>query len=192
MLDLGKIVNLTANGTLEDLEETTTQLPYIPVGLEVTHLPVDNGSASTGFMILAGCMVWFMVPGLALFYSGLSRHTNALSLMMLCMQGMAVVIVQYFLFGFSLAWGLKGRTFVGDFYSGAYNNLYTHSFPNTSPQIPAISFAFFQMMAANIAAALIFGSVPERARFAPAMVFVFCWTTFVYDFTSFWEWADYG
>ena len=138
MLELSKIVNLTGNETMEEVQNTTTTPMPIPVGLAVTFLPVDEGSASTGFMILAGCMVFFMVPGLALFYSGLSRHTNALSLMMLCMQGMAVVIFQFFVFGFSLAFSTKGRTFVGDFASGAYNNLDRHSFPNTSPAIPAI------------------------------------------------------
>ena len=50
----------------------------------------------------------------------------------------------------------------------------------------------FQMQFATITAALIFGSVPERTRFVPAMVFVFLWTSLVYDFVAYWTWADHG
>lgn len=67
-----------------------------------------------------------------------------------------------------------------------------HAFPHTSPQIPAIVFMVYQMQFATITAALIFGSVPERTRFVPAMVFVVFWTTFVYDFVAYWAWADHG
>lgn len=48
------------------------------------------------------------------------------------------------------------------------------------------------MQFATITAALIFGSVPERTRFVPAMIFIFFWTTLVYDFVAYWTWADHG
>jgi ammonium transporter, Amt family len=99
-------------------------------------LPVDTGSPSTGFITWGAALVFFMTPGLALFYSGLSKTNNALSLMMLCMLSMAVVTIQFFLFGFSLAFSETGSPFIGDFNMGALNTLGTHAFPHTSPQIP--------------------------------------------------------
>ncbi|OQV21652.1 Ammonium transporter 1 [Hypsibius exemplaris] len=155
-------------------------------------MPADTGSASTGFIVWAAALVFVMTPGLALFYSGLSRYNSALSLMMLCMMAMAVVSVQWFLFGFSLAFAEHGSPFIGDFTMGAVNTLDTHAFPNTAPQIPSILFMVYQMQFAGITAALVFGSVPERTRFVPAMVFVFFWTTLVYDFAAYWTWADHG
>ncbi|OQV11853.1 Ammonium transporter 1 [Hypsibius exemplaris] len=155
-------------------------------------MPADAGSPSTGFITWGAALVFFMTPGLALFYSGLSKQNNALSLMMMCMLAMAIVTVQFFLFGFSLAFSETGGYFIGDFKMGAISTLGAHSFPYTSPQIPSIAFMVYQMQFATITAALIFGSVPERTRFVPAMIFVFFWTTFVYDFVAYWSWADHG
>ncbi|OQV25535.1 Ammonium transporter 1 [Hypsibius exemplaris] len=155
-------------------------------------MPVDTGSASTGFIAWGAALVFVMTPGLALFYSGLSKSNNALSLMMLCMLTMAVVTIQFFLFGFSLAFSETGGPFIGDFKMGAVNTLGSHAFPNTAPQIPSVAFMVFQMQFATLTAALIFGSVPERTRFVPAMLFVVLWTSLVYDFVAYWTWADHG
>ncbi|GAV06810.1 hypothetical protein RvY_16735-2 [Ramazzottius varieornatus] len=155
-------------------------------------MPVDTGSPSTGFILWGAALVFVMLPGLAMFYSGLSRYNSALSLMVLCMLAGAVVSIQFFLFGFSLAFSETGGAFIGDFKMGALNTLGAHAFPHTSPQIPSVAFMVYQMQFATITAALIFGSVPERTRFVPGMVFVFCWTTLVYDFTAYWSWGDHG
>ncbi|OQV25209.1 Ammonium transporter 1 [Hypsibius exemplaris] len=155
-------------------------------------MPVDTGSPSTGFLLWASSLVFLMTPGLALFYSGLSRYNSALSLMMLCMMAMAVVCVQWFLFGFSLSFSESAGPFIGDLNMAAINTLGSHAFPNTAPQVPSIAFMLYQMQFAGITAALVFGSVPERTRFVPAMVFVFIWTTFVYDVVAYWTWADHG
>ncbi|XP_055357688.1 uncharacterized protein LOC129602636 [Paramacrobiotus metropolitanus] len=159
-----------------------------------TTLPafVDTGYPSTGFITWGAALVFLMTPGLALFYSGLSRYNNALSLMMLCMLAAAIVTIQFFLFGFSLAFSETGGPFIGDFNAGALTTLGAHAFPNTAPAIPSIAFMVYQMQFATITAALIFGSVPERTRFLPAMIFVFIWTTLVYDFVAYWTWADHG
>ena len=106
--------------------------------------------------------------------------------MMLCMMTMAVVTIQFFLFGFSLAFSETGGPFIGDFEAGALNTLGTHAFPHTAPQIPSVLFMLYQMQFATITASLIFGSVPERTRFVPGMIFIFLWTTLVYDFVAYW------
>ena len=111
---------------------------------------VDLGSASTGFITLSAALVFLMMPGLGLFYSGLSRYNNALSLVMLCMLAMAVVTLQFFLFGFSLAFSESGGPFIGDLNEGALNTLGDRAFPNTAPQIPSMAFMLFQMQFATI------------------------------------------
>ncbi|GAU89698.1 hypothetical protein RvY_02215 [Ramazzottius varieornatus] len=164
---------------------STTTAPTI-------FLPVDPGTASITLLLWGSALVFVMTPGLAFFYSGLSKFSSALSLMMVCMMAMAIVVIQFFLFGFSLAFSPTGSPFIGDFNYGALDGLGTHSFPHTAPAVPALVFMLYQMQFAGITAALVFGSVPERARFVPAMVFVFLWTTLVYDFVAYWTWADHG
>ncbi|XP_055356849.1 uncharacterized protein LOC129601932 [Paramacrobiotus metropolitanus] len=163
-----------------------------PSNVSQLTVVVDTGVPSTGFIVWSASGVFLMIPGLALFYSGLSRYNNALSLMMLCMLSAAIVTIQFFLFGFSLAFSESGGPFIGDFTVGAIGTLGSHALPNTAPAIPSIAFMLYQMQFAAITAALIFGSVPERTRFVPAMVFVFLWTTLVYDFVAYWSWADHG
>ncbi|OQV23844.1 Ammonium transporter 1 [Hypsibius exemplaris] len=180
----------TINTFDEEILNTADDLTTTPFG--ATVMPHDLGSASTGFIIWAAALVFFMTPGLALFYSGLSKYNSALSLMMLCMMSTAVVSVQWFLFGFSLALSETGGQFIGDLNLGALDTLEARSFPNAAPQIPAIAFMLYQMQFAGITAGIVFGSVPERTRFLPAMVFVFFWTTFVYDFVAYWTWSDHG
>ncbi|OQV25502.1 Ammonium transporter 1 [Hypsibius exemplaris] len=154
--------------------------------------PVDKGSPSTGFITWGAALVFFMTPGLALFYSGLSKHNNALSLMMLCMMAMSIVTIQFYLFGFSLAFSERGDAFIGDFKFSVLDIDSVYSFPHTTPQIPSVVFLVYQMQCACIAAALIFGSVPERVRFVPGMVFILVWTTVVYDFVAYWSWSNHG
>ena len=154
--------------------------------------PVESGSASVGFITWGAALVFFMCPGLGLFYSGLSRINNALSLMMLCMLACSIVTVQFYLFGFSLAFSDSGGPFIGTFRFGAMTTAADHAFPNMASAIPSVTLMLFQMQFATITAALIFGSVPERTRFVPAAVFVFIWTTVVYDFVAYWTWADHG
>ncbi|XP_055347250.1 uncharacterized protein LOC129594547 [Paramacrobiotus metropolitanus] len=152
----------------------------------------DDGSPSIGFTIWSSASVFLMIPGLSLFYSGLSRYNNALSLMMLCMLSCAIVSIQFFLFGFSLAFSETGSLFIGDFRDGALGTLGIQPLSSTSPNIPSIAFMLYQMQFAAITAALIFGSVPERTRFVPAMLFIFAWTTLVYDVVAYWSWAKRG
>lgn len=62
----------------------------------------------------------------------------------------------------------------------------------TAPSIPGVAFSLYQLQFAGITAAIVFGSVSERFRFLPALVFIFLWTTFVYDFAAYWTWGARG
>ena len=80
---------------------------------------------------------------------------------------------------------------MGDFNYGGFNNIGATALPFVTA-VPAIAFALYQMQFAVITPAIIFGSVAERVRIIPAMVFIFVWTTLVYDFVTYWTWASKG
>ncbi|KAL2916535.1 ammonium transporter [Polyrhizophydium stewartii] len=152
----------------------------------------DPGSPSIGFMIAATALVFIMTPGVGLLYSGLSRSKNAGSIFMACMLAMAVVTVQWVLFGFSLAFSETGSAVIGNFAWGGFTNVGIPAIPVVAVAIPGVLFALYQMQFATVTAALIFGSVTERIRLIPTTVFVFLWTTIVYDPVAYWTWADRG
>ncbi|RKO90771.1 ammonium transporter AmtB-like domain-containing protein, partial [Blyttiomyces helicus] len=145
-----------------------------------------------GFLTWGAALVFVMTPGLGLFYSGMSGAKNALSLIMVCMLAFAVVTVQWVLFGFSLAFSESGGAFIGDFAHGGLEGVGAQGLLLTAPQVPSVLYAMYQLMFATITPALIFGSVAERIRLVPAMLFVFLWATVVYDPVAYWTWAARG
>ena len=64
--------------------------------------------------------------------------------------------------------------------------------PLTAPQLPTIVFALYQLQFATVTCAIIFGSVVDRFRILPALVFAFIWTTVVYDVVAYWTWGARG
>jgi Amt family ammonium transporter len=67
-----------------------------------------------------------------------------------------------------------------------------NTLPLTAPQVPSVAFALYQLQFATVTAAIIFGAASERFRILPGMIFVFLWTTFVYDFVAYWTWGARG
>ncbi|XJO70656.1 hypothetical protein BDV3_000297 [Batrachochytrium dendrobatidis] len=152
----------------------------------------DPGTSSIGFVIACTGLVFIMIPGVGLFYSGLARSKNALSLIMLSMLSMSVVTIQWVLFGFSLAFSDTGSAIIGNFAMGGLNSVGMDPIPVVATFIPGILFAVYQMQFATITVALVYGSVVERIRLVPALVFAFVWTTVVYDPIAYWSWANRG
>ncbi|KAJ3079052.1 hypothetical protein HK102_004062 [Quaeritorhiza haematococci] len=153
---------------------------------------VDNGYASTAFIILSGALVMIMAPGLGFFYSGMARAKNALSLIMICFLAMSVISLQWTLFGFSLAFSESGSAFIGNFAHAGLTNIGAQALPKTVAGLSSVAFVFYQMQFATLTPAIIFGSVAERIRLIPAMIFIFLWGTFVYDFAAYWTWSYRG
>ncbi|KAG0200302.1 hypothetical protein BGX28_006584 [Mortierella sp. GBA30] len=136
-------------------------------------------------------LVWLMIPGIGYFYSGMARSKNALSLIMLSCCSVAVVTVQWFLFGYSLAFSKSGGKFIGNFENAFFRGVLDA--PSVgSPKIPDIVFMIFQCMFAALTPALAIGAAAERGRIVPTLVFIFLWTTFVYDFIACWTWSGNG
>ncbi|KAF9926058.1 hypothetical protein BGZ65_007454 [Modicella reniformis] len=136
-------------------------------------------------------LVWLMTPGIGYFYSGMARSKNALSLIMLSCCSLAVVSVQWFLFGYSLAFSKTGGKFIGNFDNAFLRDVLDA--PSVgSAKIPDMVFMIYQCMFASFTPALAIGAAAERGRILPTLVFIFLWTTFVYDFIAYWTWSNNG
>ncbi len=143
-------------------------------------------------MLISSVLVLMMTPALAFFYGGMVRKKNAVSTLNLSFVLMALISVQWVLFGYTLAFGqdigglLGGLNFIGLTGVGAAPN------PDYAATIPHLAFSAFQMMFAIITPALITGSFVERVRFKTFLIFALLWATLVYDPVAHWVWGVGG
>ncbi|PCH33273.1 ammonium transporter [Wolfiporia cocos MD-104 SS10] len=133
-----------------------------------------------------------MVPGVAFLYSGLSRRKSALSLVWAVAASNAVVIFQWWFWGYSLAFSPTATNgYIGNLRSFALRKVMGDESPG-SPLIPEILYSFYQMEFACVTVAILMGALAERGRVFPAMVFTFIWTTLVYCPLACWAWGQNG
>ena len=161
--------------------------PTTPAAQTPSTPKLDSGD--TAWMLVSTGLVLLMTPGLALFYGGMVRRKNILGTMMHSMVALAIIGIQWVLFGYSLAFGLTHSGFIGwdsDFL-GLHKVLSDRLFPGTS--IPIYVHCMYQGMFAIITPALISGAFAERIRFGPYCLFVLLWATLVYDPLAHWVWA---
>ncbi|KAF8656383.1 hypothetical protein AX16_002569 [Volvariella volvacea WC 439] len=150
----------------------------------------DRGDLS--FIIVAGAMVAFMVPGLAFLYSGLARRKSALSLIWAVVASNAVCIFQWYFWGYTLAFSPSATNgYIGNLRNFGLMNVLDQPSPGSS-LIPELLYSFFQMEFAAVTAAILMGAVAERGRVLPAMVFIFLWLTLVYCPLACWVWNVNG
>jgi len=153
--------------------------------------PIVYNLGDISFMICAMALVWVMIPGVGFFYSGLLRRKNALSMIYVSVASVAVVSFQWFFWGYSLAFSDTGGRFIGNLkYFGLKGVLDQPSVG--SSRIPALLFCVYQMMFAAITPALAVGAIAERGRLGPLLVFIFVWSTLVYDPIACWTWNPSG
>ncbi len=150
--------------------------------------PIVLNSGDTAWMLVSTAMVLFMIPGLAMFYGGLTRAKNMLGTMMQSFITMGVITLQWVVIGYSLAFGdgnayLGGTTFA---FLGGIRPDTLHG------SIPAYLFIAFQGAFACITPALISGAIAERIKFGAYIVFIILWTTLVYDPVCHWVWHPNG
>ena len=145
-------------------------------------------SGDTAWMLVSSALVLVMLPGLALFYGGMVRSKNVLSTSMHTFTAMAIIGVQWVVFGYSLAFGGSGAII------GGFDNLFLNgiTLDSLSGTIPTYVFVMFQGMFAIITPALISGAVAERMKFSTYCVFILLWSTLVYDPLCHWVWGDGG
>ncbi|MEQ1614211.1 MAG: ammonia channel protein, partial [Hyphomicrobiaceae bacterium] len=147
--------------------------------------PVPN-KGDTAFMIIASVLVLLMtIPGLALFYGGLVRSKNMLSVLMQVFATVCLVSVIWVLYGYSMAFTGGGslNAYVGGFskafLKGVDANSVVATFSN-GVVIPEYTFIAFQMTFACITPALIVGAFAERVKFSALLLFVILWVTVIY------------
>ncbi|MGE5390119.1 MAG: ammonium transporter [Deltaproteobacteria bacterium] len=158
----------------------TAALALLPMpALAATKPAVDTGD--TSFVLMSAALVLLMTPGLALFYGGMVRKKNVLSILMQCFAVMALVSVQWVILGYTLSFGTDIHGFLGGL---DFLNLKGVGFdpsPVYGTTIPQLAFSMFQMMFAIITAGLITGAFAERMKFSVFVIFTLLWTTLVYD-----------
>ncbi|OCH88521.1 ammonium transporter [Obba rivulosa] len=143
------------------------------------------------WVLASTALVWIMIPGVGFFYSGLLRRKNALSMIWMSMMTLAVVSFQWFFWGYSLAFSETAGKYIGNLqHFGLKGALQQPSVG--SERIPSLAFCVFQLMFAAITPMIAIGAAAERARLGPLMVFVFVWTTVVYDPIACWTWNPHG
>ena len=149
--------------------------------------PVPNKGDTAWMMVSTLLVILMTVPGLALFYGGLVRSKNMLSVLMQVMVTFSTIVVLWFVYGYSLAF-TEGNSFIGGldrlFMKGIWDNV-AGTFANAATfskgvVIPEIVFAAFQATFAGITGALIVGSFAERAKFSGVLAFMVLWFTFSY------------
>jgi len=151
---------------------------------------IDTGD--TAWMLTSAALVLMMTaPGLALFYGGLVRSKNGLATIMQSFVMMALISIQWVLWGYSLAFGGSGR-FVGSLEWFGMMGVGGAPNPDYAATIPHQCFAAYQMMFAVITPALITGAFAERMKFSAFLLFSLLWATFVYDPLAHWVWGKGG
>ena len=151
--------------------------------------PPKLDSANTAWMLVSTVLVLFMtLPGLALFYAGLTRAKNVLSVLMQCFAITCVVTLAWVAVGYSVAfgagndyWGGLGKAFLAGVDAKAIR---------AGTTIPETVFAMYQLTFAIITPALVIGAYAERVRFSGMLVFSVLWLLVVYCPLAHWVWGD--
>jgi ammonium transporter, Amt family len=155
--------------------------------------PPKIDSGDTAWVLMSTALVLLMTaPGLALFYGGMVRQKNTLGTLMQSFIVLALISIQWVLWGYSLAFGPDKGGIIGGLEWAGLRNVGQTPNPDYAATIPHQAFMLFQMMFAVITPALITGAFAERKKFSTFLVFILAWATFVYDPLAHWVWGVNG
>ncbi len=160
-------------------------MPGLVLAEEVPTL----SSGDTAWMLTATALVLFMtIPGLSLFYAGMVRSKNVLSVLMQCFAITALMTILWVIYGYSIAFGGEGA------YWGGLSKTFLKGVgvDSLSGTIPETVFMTFQMTFAIITPALIVGAFAERMKFSAMLWFMAIWLTVVYAPICHWVWGEGG
>lgn len=164
----------------------------IPEGLS-TVASTATGPGHNGFQMISAALVLFMtLPGLFLFYGGLVRRKNMLSVVAQCFGIGGVVTILWYLFGYSFVFGEGASAWWGTFKYSLFEGVGTGPNTNYAYWISHNIFAIFQMMFAIITPALIIGAIAERMKFSAVLLFTTLWMCLVYFPLAHWVWGIDG
>ena len=146
---------------------------------------IDTGN--TAWVLIAAAMVFFMTPGLALFYGGMARSKNVLSTIMQSFFLIGVISVEFMLIGYTLIFGDDVHGIIGSLHK--IGLMRTETSIMAGVNIPEMVFIAFQCMFAIITPAIMSGSITGRMRFAPFVVFAIIWSILIYNPMAHWVWG---
>jgi Amt family ammonium transporter len=162
-----------------------TLLAVLTPGIVLAQDAIDSGD--TAWMLTSTALVLFMtIPGLSLFYAGMVRAKNALSVMMQCFAICCLMTIIWALYGYSLAFGDDVGGLVGGLGKAFMAGVTVDSVSGT---IPESVFFMFQLTFAAITPALIVGAFAERMKFSAVLWFMAIWVTVVYAPICHWVWG---
>ena len=182
---LGALLSLATPGLALAAEEATPTL----------------NSGDTAWMLISTALVLFMtIPGLALFYGGMVRAKNLLSVMMQCFAITGLISVLWVIYGYSLAFDTTGMeqgvtnlsSFVGGLSKAFLSGLTANGLTSATALFPESVFITFQMTFAIITPALIVGAFAERMKFSAMLIFMGVWFTLVYAPIAHMVWSGNG
>jgi len=151
-------------------------------------------AGDTAWVLVSAALVMLMTPALGFFYGGLVRRKNVLSTVMHSFFILALISVQWVLWGYSLSFGpdVKGLGLIGDLSWIGLRGVGIAPNADYAATIPHQAYMVFQMMFAVITPALITGAFAERKRFKAFVIFSLVWATLVYDPIAHWVWGHGG
>ncbi|MDG6244344.1 MAG: ammonium transporter [Methanolobus sp.] len=145
-------------------------------------MAIDSGD--TAFIIICTAMVMLMTPGVGLFYGGMVRGKNIISMVAMAFIAFAIVSIQWVTIGYSLAFGPDIAGFIG-----GLDHMFLAGVGLDGNGIPDMLFMMFQMVFAGITLAILTSGVAERIKLSSFIVLGLLWTTFVYDPLAHWAWG---
>ncbi len=143
---------------------------------------IDTGA--TAFILICTALVMLMTPGVGLFYGGLVRRKNFISMIALAFIAFAVVTLQWVIFGYSLAFGSDIGGLIGNL-----EYVFLHGVGMDGDGIPDLLFMVFQLVFAGLTLAIVTSAVAERVKLSSFIIFGLLWTTLVYDPLAHWAWG---
>jgi len=167
--------------------KTLLALLLVHAPLALAAEPPKLDAANTAWMLTAAVLVLFMtLPGLALFYAGLVRMKNVLSVLVQCFAITCVVTLAWLVVGYSIAFG-EGNAWWGGLGKSFLTGI---DVKTVKGSIPETVFAMYQLTFAIITPALVIGAFAERVRFGGMLLFSVLWLLIVYCPIAHWVWGD--
>jgi Amt family ammonium transporter len=143
-------------------------------------------SATTVWLMVSAALVMLMIPGVGLFYAGLVRRKNIISMIALSFVVLAVISIFWMVIGYSLAFGPDIGGVIGNLDYAFLNGVGTEAGENA---YPPLGFMVFQLFFAAVTLTIITSGVAERVRLSSFIVFMLLWATFVYCPLAHWAWG---
>lgn len=153
---------------------------------------MNVNSGDTAWLLISTALVMLMTPALGFFYGGLVRKKNVLATLMHSFFILALISVQWVLWGYTLAFGPDVKGIIGNLSWIGLNGVGIEPNTDYAATVPHLAFMAFQMMFAVITPALITGAFAERKKFKAFVLFTILWATLVYDPVAHWVWGVGG